>query len=116
MEKETITIRHWEINFILTVNQLNVIMDLINLTNITSAIILFLQSKPECFSELKLSVKLLASSTRFIWTGAAKMKDPQLSRIELFVKPLLKNFMSTREKKKNFSNKKQNLEDISIFV
>lgn len=116
MEKETITIRHWEINFILTVNQLNVIMDLINLTNITSAIILFLQSKTECFSELKLSVKLLASSTRFIWTGAAKMKDPQLSRIELFVKPLLKNFMSTREKKKNFSNKKQNLEDISIFV
>lgn len=85
MEKETITIRHWEINFILTVNQLNVIMDLINLTNITSAFILFLQSITECFSELKRSVKLLASSTRFNWTGAAKMKDPQLSRIELFV-------------------------------
>lgn len=72
-------------NFILTVNQLNVIMDLINLTNITSAIILFLQSITECFSELKLSVKLFASSTRFNWTGAAKMKDPQLSRIELLV-------------------------------
>lgn len=85
MEKETITIRNWEMNFILTVNQLNVIMDLINLTNITSAIILFLQSITECFSELKLSVKLLASSTRFSWTGAAKMKDPQLSRIELLV-------------------------------
>lgn len=70
-------------NFILTVNQLNVIMDLINLTNRTSAIILFLQTITECFSELKLSVKLLASSTRL--TGAAKMKDPQLSRIELFV-------------------------------
>lgn len=85
MEKETITIRRWEINFILTVNQLNVIMDLINLTNITSAIILLLQSITEYFSELKLGVKLLASSTRFNWTGAAKMKDPQLSRIELFV-------------------------------
>lgn len=85
MEKETITIRNWEMNFTLTVNQLNVIMDLINLTNITSAIILFLQSITECFSELKLSVKLLASSTRFNWTGAAKMKDPQLSRIELLV-------------------------------
>ena len=85
MEKETITIRNWEMNFILTVNQLNVIMDLINLTNITSAIILFLQSITECFSELKLSVKLLASSTRFNWTRAAKMKDPQLSRIELLV-------------------------------
>ena len=116
MEKETITIRNWEMNFILTVNQLNVIMDLINLTNITSAIILFLQSITECFSELKLRVKLLASSTLFNWTGAVKMKDPKLSRIELFVKPLLKNFMSTREKKKNFSNKKQNLEEISIFV
>lgn len=85
MEKETITIRNWEMNFILTVNQLNDIMDLINLTNRTSAIILFLQSITECFSELKLSVKLLASSTCFNWTGAAKMKDPQLSRIELFV-------------------------------
>ena len=57
MEKETITIRNWEMNFILTVNPLNVIMDLINLTNITSAILLFLQSITECFSELKLSVK-----------------------------------------------------------
>lgn len=55
MEKETITIRHWEINFILTVNLLNVIVDLINLTNITSAIILLLQSITECFSEIKLA-------------------------------------------------------------
>ena len=56
MEKETITIRHWEINFILTVYQLNVIMDLINLTNITLAIILLLQSITDCFSELKLAL------------------------------------------------------------
>ena len=56
MEKETITIRHWEINFILTVYQLNVIMDLINLTNITPAIILLLQSITDCFSELKLAL------------------------------------------------------------
>lgn len=55
MENKTITIRHWEINFISTVNQLNVIMDLINMTNITSAIILLLQSITECFSELKLA-------------------------------------------------------------
>lgn len=33
------------------------------------------------------------------------MKDPELSRIELFVQPLLKYFMSNREKKKNSSNK-----------
>lgn len=55
MEKETIAIRHWEINFILTVYQLNVIMDLINLTNITSAIIILLQVITECFCELKLA-------------------------------------------------------------
>ena len=57
MEEETITasIRRWEINFILTVNQLDVIMDVINLTNITPAIILLLQSITECLSELKLA-------------------------------------------------------------
>lgn len=56
MEEETITaILRWEVNFILTVNQLNVIMDVINLTNITPAIILLPQSITECLSELKLA-------------------------------------------------------------